>query len=141
MTHFNNCHYCGQRVADGLVHTCTPVNFLKKESAESAKTSASKALGTRPIVLNSTPLQYEALSSSPSATARPVETVDHPSHYQTESGIECIDAIEAALTPEEFAGFCKGNSLKYLWRAGKKGEKAKDIGKAQWYLKKMQENM
>ncbi len=42
------------------------------------------------------------------------EQVNHPAHYA--GSIECIDAIQAALTPEEFAGFCKGNALKYCWR-------------------------
>lgn len=35
--------------------------------------------------------------------------------------IECIDAIKAALTPEEFRGFCKGNVIKYIWRERYKG--------------------
>lgn len=39
----------------------------------------------------------------------------NPSHYAS-GGIECIEAIRAALTAEEFRGFCKGNILKYTWR-------------------------
>lgn len=35
---------------------------------------------------------------------------------------ENIDAIKATLTEEEFIGFCKGNALKYQFRAGKKGQ-------------------
>jgi hypothetical protein len=58
--------------------------------------------------------------------------VDHPPHYN-QGAIECIDAIAAALTSEEFAGFCKGNAIKYLWRANHKGG-ATDLQKAQWYL-------
>lgn len=61
------------------------------------------------------------------------DPVDSPSHY-TSGGIECIDAIEAALTPEEASGFRKGNAMKYLWRAGKKGDVVEDLRKAQWYL-------
>jgi hypothetical protein len=61
--------------------------------------------------------------------------VDHPSHYN-ESSIECIDAIQAALTPEEFAGFCKGNSLKYIWREKYKGGSI-DLQKAAWYLARL----
>ena len=48
------------------------------------------------------------------------DNVNHPAHY-TQGSIECIDAIEAALTPEEFRGYCKGNALKYLWRERSKG--------------------
>jgi hypothetical protein len=39
----------------------------------------------------------------------PVEhdPVNHPAYY-TSGAVECIDAIQAALTPEEFRGFLKG---------------------------------
>ena len=35
------------------------------------------------------------------------DLINQPLHY-CQGGIECIDAIEAALTPEEFRGYCKG---------------------------------
>lgn len=59
--------------------------------------------------------------------------VDHPSHY-TQGGIECIDAIRAALTPEEFRGYCKGNIIKYAWRERYKGGD-EDIRKLSEYAK------
>lgn len=62
-----------------------------------------------------------------------MSTVDHPDHYQSDSGIEAIDAIRAALTPEEFRGFCKGNVLKYIWRERLNGG-AESLEKAAWYL-------
>lgn len=71
------------------------------------------------------------------ATARPAppapDAVNHPKHY-TNGGIECIDAIEAALGPEGAAMFCRGNAQKYLWRAGLKGPLLEDLQKARWYL-------
>lgn len=42
-----------------------------------------------------------------------------PSHYN-QGNIECIDYIKSLLTDEEFAGFLKGNVIKYLYRANKK---------------------
>lgn len=60
--------------------------------------------------------------------------VYEPEHYQSESGIECIEAIRAALTPEEFRGYCKGNVIKYVWRERKKGGD-ESLEKANWYLK------
>ena len=56
--------------------------------------------------------------------------------------IECIDAIRAVLTPEQFEGYCRGNAMKYLWRAGKKVKpgqtveeaREEDLAKARWYL-------
>lgn len=61
------------------------------------------------------------------------DNVDSPEHYQSKSGIEAIDAIQAALTPEEFRGFCKGNIIKYAWRERLKGGN-ESLAKAQWYL-------
>lgn len=64
-----------------------------------------------------------------------VDMVNSPPHYQSESGIECIDAIRAALTPEEFRGYCKGNAIKYVWRERNKGQD-ESMEKAVWYLNK-----
>ena len=60
-----------------------------------------------------------------------VDPVNHPQHY-TGGKIECIEAIEAALTPEEFRGYLKGNILKYIWRERNKGE-TESVEKAIWY--------
>ena len=63
------------------------------------------------------------------------ETVNHPDHYNA-GAVECIDAIESALTPEEFAGFCKGNAIKYLWRMNHKGGR-ESLAKARWYVNRL----
>lgn len=47
--------------------------------------------------------------------------------------VKCIDAIRAALTTEEYRGFCKGNVLKYVWREKYKGGDD-DLHKAKDYL-------
>lgn len=62
------------------------------------------------------------------------DLVNHPEHYTSgHSGIECIDAIRAALTPDEWRGYIKGNVIKYCWRERlKAGEQ--DLDKALWYL-------
>lgn len=60
------------------------------------------------------------------------DNVNKPIHYR-QGEIECIDAIESALTPEEFRGYCKGNALKYIWRERYKGGD-ESLRKAQWYL-------
>lgn len=64
-----------------------------------------------------------------------VDMVNSPPHYNN-AGIECIEAIEAALTPEEFRGYCKGNNLKYTWRERYKN-KTEDLEKAAWYLDRL----
>jgi len=67
------------------------------------------------------------------------DMVNHPPHYQSESGIECIEAIKAQLTPDEFRGYCKGAALKYLWRERQKGGN-ESLKKAIWYLDKAVED-
>lgn len=61
------------------------------------------------------------------------DPVNHPPHY-TQGEIECIDAIRAALGPEGFKAYLRGNTIKYLWRYDKKGKSLEDLKKAQWYL-------
>ena len=63
------------------------------------------------------------------------DPVNSPEHYR-QGDIECIDAIQAALTPEEFRGYIKGNVLKYIWRERLKGG-AESLQKAQWYLRRL----
>lgn len=58
-----------------------------------------------------------------------MSNVDHPSHYQNVPGIECIEVVERL-------SFNIGNAIKYLWRAGEKGNKAEDLRKAAWYLQR-----
>ncbi len=60
------------------------------------------------------------------------DAVNHPKHY-TQGGIECIDAMEAALTPEEFRGYLKGQIMKYNWRLGLKDAPQQEVGKLLWY--------
>ena len=63
------------------------------------------------------------------------DAVNRPDHYQGD-GIECIDAIRAALGTDGFIAYCRGNAIKYAWRAGKKGPNAaEDMGKAAVYSK------
>ena len=58
------------------------------------------------------------------------DPVNRPSHY-TDGKIEVIDFIE-----DKKLGFCLGNAIKYIARAGKKDptKEREDIKKAIWYL-------
>jgi hypothetical protein len=60
------------------------------------------------------------------------DLINHPSHY-TDGEIECIEAIEAQLTTEEYRGYLKGNCAKYVWRERHKGG-IESLKKARWYL-------
>ena len=64
----------------------------------------------------------------------------NPSHYKSDT-IECIDAMKACSTPEEFRGHLKLTVMKYLWREDKKGEgdqaRVENLEKAAWYLDRL----
>jgi|TARA_Y100000996_G_scaffold190377_1_gene148805 hypothetical protein len=62
------------------------------------------------------------------------DNVNKPPHYN-QSGIECIDAIQAA-TGDGYEYYLQGNILKYLWRYRYKNG-IEDLRKAQWYLNKL----
>lgn len=53
--------------------------------------------------------------------------VSHPSHYQIAPGLEAIDVTK-------HFSFLRGNSLKYLLRADKKGNAVEDLEKAKQYI-------
>ncbi len=58
-----------------------------------------------------------------------------PKHYSL--GIPTIDIIRSKLSKEEFTGFCKGNIIKYITRAGHKRNEnpLDDYLKSQEYTK------
>ena len=59
------------------------------------------------------------------------DNVKEPSHYKGE--IECIAAIKASMSQQQFKGFLKGNVMKYLWRYDRKNG-LEDLQKADVYL-------
>lgn len=58
------------------------------------------------------------------------DAVSHPAHYTSHpSGIEAIQVTE-------WMNFCLGNAVKYIWRAGLKGDSIEDLRKAVWYIER-----
>jgi hypothetical protein len=59
-----------------------------------------------------------------------MSVVEHPYHYnQHPSGVECIQIAE-------HLNFNLGSALKYLWRAGLKGDYVENLEKSIWCLKR-----
>lgn len=60
------------------------------------------------------------------------DSVNSPSHY-TDGKIEVIEYIE-----DKKLGFCLGNAIKYISRAGKKDptKEVEDLKKARWYIER-----
>ena len=67
--------------------------------------------------------------------SRYMNDVSSPAHYN-KGNIECIEAIEASSTKEEYEGYLRNNVLKYVWRFRYK-DNIKDLRKARWYLDKL----
>ncbi len=68
--------------------------------------------------------------------------VNNPEHYShNRKGVECIEAIEASMSEEEFKGYLKGNVLKYMWRYSYKGKPTEDLKKARWYHDRLMERV
>lgn len=60
--------------------------------------------------------------------------VSHPTHYQSETGLEVIDVIEAfTFDLKGIEATDTGNVLKYMCRWSQKNG-LQDLEKAQWYL-------
>ena len=56
------------------------------------------------------------------------DPVNNPSHYTAHpSGVECLQITR-------HMNFNLGNALKYIWRAGLKGDAVEDLKKAVFYL-------
>ena len=63
------------------------------------------------------------------ARKKPPADPTNPAHYRNHaSGIECIQVTE-------HLGFCLGNAIKYIWRAGERPERTiEDLKKSRWYI-------
>jgi hypothetical protein len=66
----------------------------------------------------------------PGLIAEEHDAVNHPQHYTSHpSGVECITVVE-------HFNFNRGNAIKYIWRAGEKGNEIEDLKKATWYVQR-----
>lgn len=59
------------------------------------------------------------------------DTVNHPSHYKSATGLEVIDVIEAFDLDRYLA-----NVVKCVLRSPNKGNEVEDLKKAVWYLQR-----
>ena len=77
--------------------------------------------------------EWEEIKDTPTVTITPDEydPVNRPSHYTEGRKYEPIDVIE-----DWELGFCTGNALKYISRAGRKDNAIQDLEKAKWYIER-----
>lgn len=125
--------YCGNtsclqcRLANGewenptVAHNCPWIH-------ESPESDLDKALELIGYNNDEKPTDCEVGDKMPEKT----DAVNHPSHY-TDGKIEVIEFIE-----DKKLGFCLGNAVKYIARAGKKDptKEVEDLKKARWYIER-----
>ena len=80
---------------------------------------------------NITPEQRDSMTFKRAGS----DPVNNPAHYNS-GKLECIEAMEAMLSPEEFIGYLRGNSFKYRWRFRYKNG-IEDLRKANWYEQRL----
>lgn len=62
------------------------------------------------------------------------EMVNHPSHYNRENAMECIEEMKMIFGLQVTADFCMLSAYKYRYRAGQKGDAMEDLRKSDWYI-------
>jgi hypothetical protein len=115
-------------------------NKLKQVSILAELNQCSKAeiiriLQEQGVQVDGRLLQAGKKKPAPQPTVDP-DPVDHPEHY-TRGGIECIDAITAAVC--ELPGteaWLVGQVIKYVWRYKWKNG-LEDLSKARFYLDRL----
>lgn len=64
------------------------------------------------------------------------DVVNSPAHYTSNPAeCECGRRIECIQITEHM-GFCLGNAVKYIWRAGLKADAIEDLRKSLWYIQR-----
>jgi hypothetical protein len=77
---------------------------------------------------------YQSIAKN--APASKANDVQYGGDHYMALGVQPWDAMEAWMSPEAFAGFLRGNAIKYLARTEKKGG-VEDLKKARHYLDKL----
>ncbi len=68
------------------------------------------------------------------------DSINHPPHYN-KGNMETIELIRNAMSSIEFEGYLQGNIIKYISRYKYKNSPLEDIQKAEWYIKKLIEEL
>ena len=69
-----------------------------------------------------------------------IDMVENPPHYNNNSSIECIDAMEAMTKGSDISGhaaYCWQSAFKYLWRWPYKEKALQDLYKCRWYIDRL----
>lgn len=117
--------------------TCRDLLNKPKKKVQPKDNQSKKVTEVAPVIsktettesyINSDSVKYLYDDTTDKKTNCISNAIDHPSHYNR-GKIEVIDFIE-----DQGLSFHLGNVIKYIARAGSKGDKLEDLKKARWYL-------
>lgn len=122
---------CLECLYSPLSKTAEPCSLCEDNSLFIERAPLEKILTKANSTSNS--VQKQATDPNPQTAPDPV---NHPAHYTSSGGIECIDALEALVqgykdTQDASEAW---QVVKYVWRAPLKGRPLEDLKKARWYL-------
>lgn len=116
--------------AAGLSRAPNCASVIAAQSTPTGDATAPRGLFTTEKPCDLLPAQPTSRGVPPNVSAGSYDPVNHPSHYTDHpAGIECIQVTE-------HMNFNLGNAVKYIWRAGLKGDAAQDLAKAEFYIKR-----
>ena len=120
-TNCDNCILVGKQWDHKHVNDCLRIAFASESELDRAL-----------ILISEGDIAEEDAPEYPKENAPAEDPVNRPSHY-TDGKIEVIDYIE-----DKKLGFCLGNAIKYISRAGKKNpdKEIEDLLKAKWYIER-----
>ena len=96
------------------------------------------------VLIEEVDMEFEAKDESTvermeDAIHKKVEDAVNPAHYKVKGLPDDIDIINHLMHREQYEGFLWGNILKYVYRYGRKGDKAETAGKIEWYAKQLKD--
>lgn len=121
-----NCPAC-RDLLNKPKNKVSPKDTKSKKVDESAPVISKMETTMKEIIIKKDDIKDTGVIAAKKHNPIP-NVIDHPSHYN-KGKIEVIDFIE-----DQGLSFHLGNVIKYIARAGSKGDKLEDLKKARWYL-------
>lgn len=131
------CYTCGDNLDDAcaMAHDVlkTVLRFRKDNGEPMPVTHMDRAI--LPLKKNQDVYMIAVDIDDDYISKKKEDPVNHPSHYEKQCSLECIDVMEACFDYDAVFDFCVCNAFKYLWRHKfKNGDE--DLKKAAWYIDK-----
>ncbi len=113
---------------------------IPKEVGAKFKVALPLVYGVRKRVLSGSMLDqaHPVVQAKPFVPSTKADDLQIGGDHYKNMGVQPWKAMESWMTPEQFAGFLRGNAIKYLARCDAKGG-IDDIKKARHYIDKLVE--